>query len=189
MRAAAIASLLILGLSLFPISQAAAETDRPIFVAPTVGVRDFDSGRDLDSEVSFGARFGIDASTRFGLIMDYVYTSPARETTGSSANVSAIRGLARYRILSGSLRPYVLGGVGGVLFDFDDTFDTASLTLTLGGGAEYRLGARAFLFAEASADGYRARTVTYSSTGEEADSTERETEAIFAGTAGIAVEF
>ena len=178
-----------MSVSLFATAQASAESARPIFVAPTVGVRSFDSVRDLDSEVSIGARFGIDASARFGLIMDYAYTSPSRETTGSSASVSAIRGLARYKILSGSLRPYLMGGVGGVLFDFDDTFDTASLTLTLGGGAEYRLGGRTSLFAEASADGYRARTVTYSSTGEETESTERETETVFGGTAGIAVEF
>ena len=158
-------------------------------MAPTIGVRGFDSSLDLNGEVSFGLRLGTDVSPRFSVMMDYVYTSPSRETTGTPANVTALRGLVRYKVLSGSLRPYLLGGVGGVLFDFRDTFDTGSITLTLGAGAEYRLGSRASLFAEASADGYRSRTVSYSSSGEELEATERETQAVLTGTAGIAVEF
>ena len=183
------ALILILALFLLAASPATAQSDRPISVAPTIGYRNFDSELDLNGEITAGLRFGVDASPKFGILMDYVYTSPSRESSGGSANVHAMRALAKYRLLTSSVRPYLLAGVGGLLFDFEDTFDTASFTLSLGGGAEYRLGSRASLFAEASADGYRARTVTYSSTGEELESTERETQAVMTATAGIAVEF
>ena len=188
-HAAPIVRALLVGLMLATAAPASAQSTRPIFLAPTIGIRDFDSGRDLSSEVSYGARFGIDANPRFGFLLDFVYTSPSRESTGASVDVSAVRGLARYRAFTGTWSPYVLGGVGGVLFDFSDTFDTATLTVTLGAGVEYRLGRAVCLFADGSADGYRARTITYSSTGEETESTDRETEAVLAGTAGISVEF
>ena len=188
-KAAPIAGALISCALLLAAAPAAAQSSRPIFIAPTVGVRDFGSDQDLDSDVSFGLRFGVDATPHLGLLMDWVYTSPSRESTGTPADVTALRGLVRYVILTGSLRPYLLAGVGGVLFDFGDSYDTASIALTLGGGADYRIGSRFSLFAEASVDGYRARTVTYSSTGEEIDPSERETETVLNGTAGIAVEF
>jgi hypothetical protein len=188
-KAAPIARLLAFGLLLLSTVPAAGESARPISVAPMIGFRDFDSDLGLNGEISFGARFGVDTSPRFGLLMDFIYAQPSRETTGTPANVTAIRGLARYRILAGSVRPYLVAGVGGVLFDFRDSFDTGSITLTLGGGADYRLGGKTSLFAEFSADGYRARTVTYSSTGQEVESTERDTQAVLAGTLGVAVEF
>jgi hypothetical protein len=89
----------------------------------------FDSKLDLDHEASLGIRFGMAAGPRFTVLMDVMETEPARKTTGASSRVLSLRALGQFRLLTGAVRPYLIGGFGGVLFDFDDANDTAGATL------------------------------------------------------------
>jgi len=103
--------------------------------------------------------------------------------------VTALRALGQARILTGSVRPYVVFGAGGLIFNFEDAFDTAGGIMTFGGGIDWRFARRALLFAEGTADLYRTRMVTYSLTGQEVLSSPRQTQSATAVSAGVAVEF
>jgi opacity protein-like surface antigen len=168
---------------------ARAESARPFTVGLHAGVRLFEEDLDLEDDVAFGLRAGIGACERFTVLLDFVQSSPARITTGAQASVSALRGLTQTRLLLGTVRPYLLAGLGGVLFDFDDTSDTAVGAVTAGGGLELRLGSRAALYAEASADFYRSRAISYSPEGEVLYATERDTQTAWTALTGIQVEF
>ncbi len=162
---------------------------RPFIIALSAGVHAFEQKLDLGSEVAVSLRGGAGVNDRVTLLLEYVHTTPARKTTGATARVSSVRGLAQVRLLRSSVRPYLLAGVGGVLFNFEDAVDTAAGTATFGGGVEVEPWNRVSFFAEGYADIYRARSVTYSSTGEVLTTTERSTDTVGAGMAGIAVEF
>ena len=169
--------------------EARGDSVRPFSVGLHGGVRVFEEDLDLEDEVAYGLRVGMGASERFSFLIDFMQSSPARTTTGAQASVSALRGLTQARVLTGTVRPYLLAGLGGVLFDFDDTSDTAVGAVTAGGGVEMRLGSRASLYTEVSADVYRARSVTYSPEGEVTYSTDRNTQAAWSGLVGFQVEF
>jgi len=166
-----------------------AETDRPLLAAVTAGIRSFDSEVGLKSEAAFGARFGMGVSDRFTVWIDALTSRPTRTASTEAANVTALRALAQAHLLTGSVRPYIVIGGGGLIFNFEDAFDTAGGILTAGGGVDWRFARRALLFAEGTADLYRTRMVTYSPTGQEVSSSPRETQTATAVSAGIAVEF
>jgi hypothetical protein len=168
---------------------ARAESARPFSVGLHAGVRLFEEDLDLEDDIAFGLRAGMGACERFTVLLDFVQSSPARVTTGAQARVSALRGLTQTRLLLGTVRPYLLAGLGGVLFNFDDTSDTAVGAVTFGGGIEMRLGTRASLYGEGSADLYRARSVAYSPEGEVLSSTERDTQTAWTVLTGFQVEF
>jgi hypothetical protein len=194
-RSRAASWLLATALLLLTAGASAAETaptdypQRPFLIALTAGVRSFEQKLDLGSEVAVGLRAGAGVNDRVTFLLEYVHTAPARKTTGATAHVSAVRGLAQVRLLRSAVRPYLLAGVGGILFNFEDAVDTAAGTVTFGGGIEFEAWKHVSLFAEGYADIYRARSVTYTSTGEVLTSTERSTDTVGAGMAGIAVEF
>lgn len=169
--------------------RAQAQNTRPFTVGVQGGVRLFEEGLDLEDDVAFGLRVGMGASERFSVLLDFVQSSPARTTTGAQASVSALRGLTQARLLLGTVRPYLVAGLGGVLFNFDDTSDTAVGAVTVGGGLEMKLGTRASLYGEGSADIYRARSVSYSPEGEVLSTTERDTQTAWTALAGLQVEF
>ena len=185
---AATAAILACG-ALFVPGLALAGTDRPLLAAVMAGARSFDSEVGLESEASFGARFGMGLSNRFTVWIDALTSRPTRTATAETANVTALRALGQAHLLTGKVRPYVLVGGGGLIFNFEDAFDTAGGIATVGGGIDWRFTRRALLFAEGTADLYRARMVTYSSTGQEVSSSPRETQTATAVSAGIAVEF
>jgi hypothetical protein len=168
---------------------ARAESARPFSVGLHAGVRLFEEDLDLEDDVAFGLRAGMGACERFTVLLDFVQSSPARVTTGAQASVSVLRGLTQTRLLLGTVQPYLLAGLGGVLFNFDDTSDTAVGAVTFGGGIEMRLGTRASLYGEGSADLYRARSVSYSPEGEVLSSTERDTQTAWTVLTGFQVEF
>ena len=160
-----------------------------IAVAPSMGTRWFDAKLDLESELSLGLRLGMDLDRRFSLLMDFAQTDPARKTTGQPARVSSLRAMAQCRPIAVRVQPYLLGGFGGVLFNFEDTNDTAGGTVTVGGGAEFAASSRARIFAEYSAEFYRMQSVSYSPTGTVLSTGERTTDAIQSVSAGISVGF
>lgn len=160
-----------------------------IAVSPILGTSWFDAKLDLESELSLGLRFGMGLDRRFSLLMDFAQTDPARKTTGRPARVSSLRAMAQCRPIAARIQPYLLGGFGGVLFNFEDTNDTAGGTVTVGGGAEYAASRRARIFAEYSAEFYRMQSVTYSPTGVVLSTGERTTDAIQSVSAGFSVGF
>jgi hypothetical protein len=175
--------------ALFAPGLALAGTDRPLLAAVMAGVRSFDSEVGLESEAAFGARFGMGVSDRFTVWIDALTSRPTRTVTTETATVTALRAIAQAHLLTGNVRPYVLIGGGGLIFNFEDAFDTAGGIATVGGGIDWRFARRALLFAEGTADLYRTRMVTYSPTGQEVSSSPRETQTATAISAGIAVEF
>lgn len=166
-----------------------ARAERSLVVAPIIGLRAFESKLDLGDEAAIGARFGIATSDRVSVLVDYVHTAPARKTTGQLAYITGLRTLAQVRVLTGRIRPYVIAGAGGVLFNFSDANDTAGGTVTIGGGVELKPWRRAALFAEGSLDFYRSREVIYSATGDEISVGPRSTDQISTVEAGVALEF
>lgn len=166
-----------------------ARAERTLVVAPVIGMRSFESKLDLGDEAAIGVRFGIGTSDRVSVLLDYVHTAPARKATGQLANITGLRTLAQVRLLTGAVRPYVVGGIGGVLFNFSDANDTAGGAVTIGGGVEVKPWRRAALFAEGSLDFYRSREVFYSSTGHEVSAGPRSTDRITTVEAGVALEF
>ncbi|HEX7078687.1 MAG TPA: hypothetical protein VF363_09710 [Candidatus Eisenbacteria bacterium] len=167
---------------------ARAESGRPLYVAPVFGARSFESKLDLETEAAVGARLGAGVNDRVTVWMDAIHSVPARKTTGRLVYVTALRGLAQCRLLVRSaIHPYLVAGVGGILFNFGDTTDTAGGEVTLGGGVEYRVAPRACLFGEFTDDFYRSRSVVYGSTGEEISSTPRSTDTARTFAIGLAV--
>lgn len=180
--------LFVIAASSFAIPDVA-RAERSLVVAPILGIRSFESKLDLGNEAAIGARFGIATSDRVSVLVDYVHTAPARKTTGQLAYITGLRTLAQVRVLTGRVRPYVIAGAGGVLFNFSDANDTAGGTVTIGGGVELKPWRRAALFAEGSLDFYRSREVIYSTTGDEISVGPRSTDQISTVEAGVALEF
>jgi hypothetical protein len=170
-------------------STGTARAERTLVVAPVVGLRSFESKLDLGTEAAVGARLGIGTSDRVSVLVDYIHTAPARGSTGQLAYITGLRTLAQVRVLTGQVRPYVIAGVGGVLFNFSDANDTAGGAVTLGAGVEVKPWRRAALFAEGSLDFYRSREVLYSTTGDVLSSGPRSTDQISTVEAGVALEF
>jgi hypothetical protein len=168
---------------------ACAQSSRSFLVAPSFGVRSFESKLDLENEAAIGARLGLGVNDRVTVLTDVVHSVPARKTTGRLAYVTGLRTLVQVRLLTGSLRPFAIAGVGGILFNFSDAIDTASGAVTLGGGVELMVRNRLGIYAEGSADFYRARQVTYSSTGEELTTSDRSTDSATTVAVGISVGF
>lgn len=166
-----------------------AEGERPLLAAVMAGVRSFDSDLGLESEAAFGARFGMGVTNRVTVWLDALTTSPSRKVSGEAADVTALRAMVQARILTGALSPYVTVGAGGMIFNFQDSVDAAGGIATFGGGVDWRLARRTRLFAEGTADLYRARTVSYSPTGEELSSSPRDTQSATTVAAGVALEF
>jgi len=186
---ATIGTAALLAAVLLTPGRAQADVGRSLYVAPVIGARSFESKLDLETEAAIGLRFGAGVNDRVTIWMDAVHSAPARKTTGRLVYVTALRGLAQCRLAAGRVAPYLIGGVGGILFNFGDTTDTAGGEVTLGGGVEYRASARTALFAEFTGDFYRSRSVVYGSTGNELSSTPRTTDTAKTLAAGLAVGF
>jgi len=166
-----------------------AGSGRMAMVGMTGGARMFNSQVDLGTDISLGLRLGLGMSRRVAIIFDYVVSGTTRDVTGSGATVHAMRELVRYDLLVGGTRPYLVAGVGGLLFDFTDSQDYATGALTLGCGVTHRLGSRATLTLEGTGDLYRNRAATFSPTGEELSAGPRDTQSLGTVSLGLGTEF
>lgn len=170
-------------------AESAQEQQRPFMAAALIGVRLMDEDLGFKNDISLGARIGLGMSPRWSVLLDFVASHPIREVTGSSAAVDALRALARANILTGMFRPYVVAGIGGILFDFGDAPSMARGALTLGVGADFRIARKAFVFLEGSADGYQSAEVIYTPTGRPYLQKPRETHILGTVSLGIGAEF
>jgi hypothetical protein len=135
--------------------------ERPIIIATSVGIRMFHPDLELDDDFSFGGRVGVGLGRRWAVLLDFVACHPHRESTAIASYVDALRLLARANLITGRFRPYVVGGIGGVLFMFNDTPSTAGGALTAGLGADYRIAPQTSVFLEGSMDLYSHQEFTY----------------------------
>ena len=182
--------LIVLGMFLAAAAAAAEPAAKgDITISPILGSSWYDETLDLKSEISYGLRVGMAVDKRCSLLMEYVQSDPSRKTTGDAATVSSLRALGQFRPLASAVQPYLLGGFGGVLFNLDDTTDTAGGSASVGGGLEFAPSRRARLFAEYSAEFYRMRNVTYSPTGDVVSTSERSTDTIQFVSFGVSVGF
>jgi hypothetical protein len=166
-----------------------AQPDRSIQVGLFAGGRSFASRLDLSSEFAGAVRIGLDLGHHASLLMDAVHTTPRRTTTDAFTRVTSVRTLIQYRFLPGTIHPYAIGGLGGMLFDFEDTPDASGGTLTGGVGVEWRLNRRFALFGEGSLDWYLNRYVMYAPTGERLTVSDRTTERVRTFGAGLLARF
>jgi len=162
---------------------------RTITASIESGARFFNKDLDLGTDVSFGGRLEMGLSTRWGVIMDFLASHPTRNSNGATVPIDALRALARGNILTGRIKPYLVAGVGGLLFWFDNAPNGAEGNLTFGAGADYRFGSRTLLFLEGTTDIYRSYPIVYGPEGQVLRVGERETETLGAATIGIGMEF
>jgi len=168
---------------------ALAQPSRSIQVGLLAGGRSFTSRLDLSSEFAGGARVGLDLGRHASLLMDAVHTTPTRTTTGAFTRVTSVRTLLQYRFLAGTIHPYAIAGLGGMLFDFEDTPDASGGTFTGGVGLEWRVASGFAIFGEGSVDWFRNRYVTYAPTGERLTISDRTTEQVRTFGAGLLARF
>ena len=129
---------------------------RPIRVAPLAGARVFADPLKLNSEFAFGGRISIGVSDRVSVAIDASHSSPVRRTSGTNMSFGEIRLLTTVALLRSPLHPYALAGLGGQFFNFFDAPGAAGLIFAGGLGVEYAPAERWSVFAEGSADFYRA---------------------------------
>lgn len=170
-------------------AESAPDQPRPFTAAAVIGVRLIDEDLGFENDISLGARIGLGVSSRWSVLLDFVASHPVREVTGAMAAVDALRALARANILTGRVRPYLLAGIGGILFDFGDAPSMARGALTLGAGADFRIARKAFVFLEGSADGYQAGEVVYTLTGDAYLVEPQETHVLGTISLGVGAEF
>jgi opacity protein-like surface antigen len=162
---------------------------RPVIVGITIGARFFNDDLELGNDFAFGGRVGMGLSPRWALITDFIACHPSRDKTAIAAYVDALRFMARYNFKTGTFRPYAIGGIGGVLFIFNDTPTTSGGALTAGLGADYRVAPQTRLFVEATRDLYSEQDITYDIEGNPVYTGDEHTKALGTICTGISVEF
>jgi hypothetical protein len=167
----------------------ARSSERSITFAPVIGARWFEEDLDLETDIAFGARFGMELSPRWGMIFDFVASHPVRSSNGREVVIDAMRVLARVNFATGDTRPYAVAGIGGGMFLLPDAANTAEGMLTFGLGADHRIASRWRVFAEGSADMFRSETVYYSPSGTEFLVEPRQTFLLGTTALGLSVEF
>ncbi|MEK7348962.1 MAG: hypothetical protein AABZ94_08825 [Candidatus Eisenbacteria bacterium] len=170
-------------------SAAPADGERWAAVGLIAGYRTFASPLELEGEFAIGARVSLGLSDRVTIMIDGAHADPTRRTSGKVSSFGDIRALVSYRLRERGVRPYILAGLGGQILNFHDAPASASAIVAAGLGAEITLSPEWLAIFEGAADFYRGRFVTYSSTGQELSSTNREMYATGIFSAGLLYRF
>ncbi len=80
-----------------------------------LGVADDDGQPGLDSGFLIGGRLGFVMARRFALEAEAVIIPTASDVSGDGATVVGFRGQARVNLLTGSFRPFLVAGLGGLM--------------------------------------------------------------------------
>lgn len=183
-------SALVLAVLLLPSPGAASpESDRPLTVSVAVGYRTYNEHLGLEDAVAFGGRLGMGLSPRVEIALDYTGSIGDRETTDKLAGVDLLRALVRWNALTGSTRPYAIGGAGMMAADFTDAADFASYAMTVGAGVEQALPHAFVLRLEGVLDFYRADRVRYDSVGDVVEQESPTTDGIGTFTLSLGARF
>jgi hypothetical protein len=183
------ALLWVAGSSLFGPQAADAGPERRAGVGLTTGARIFASRLELQNEAAIGLRVSLGVADRVSVLIDGSHSNPTRKTSGASSSFGDLRVLASYRLLPGRLAPYVAAGVGGQFFNFHDAPGTAGAVIAAGLGIEFAASREWALFAEATADFYRAQYHRFTETGTVLESSPAATYATGVVTAGAEFRF
>lgn len=183
------ATLSVLAASLATDFVPARAAERSVTFAPVVGARWFEEDLDLETDIAFGARLGMELSPRWGMIFDFVASHPVRTSNGREVVIDAMRFLARVNFATGDTRPYAVAGIGGGMLLFPDAANTAEGMLTFGLGVDHRIASRLRLFGEGSADMFRSETVYYAPNGTEYLIEPRQTFLLGTTSLGLSIEF
>ena len=163
------------------------DESRSATVSVLGGWRIFNSQLGLKDDASVGLRLGLEVAPRITLMTDFGASSTSRKAGTGDANEYTLRALARFDVLAGRTRPYLVTGLGGLLFDFSDAQDYATGTFTTGYGVERRIGRTGRVAVEGNLDLYRNRTVLYGPTGQEISRSTKVTQGL--GTFSLALGF
>jgi hypothetical protein len=190
-RAAAVAILMACASGLgVPQAEAAPPTgERWAAAGPVVGYRTFPATLELNSEFAIGARVSLGLSDRVAVMIDGAHADPTRKTSQKVSSFGDIRALFSYNLRRTGLRPYLVTGLGGMILNFHDAPASASAVVAAGGGVQFDLGPEWLVMFEGTADMYKGRYVTYSPTGQELSSTERQMHSIGLFSAGLQYRF
>jgi hypothetical protein len=169
-------------------SHAAAEPSFELGMA--AGMRWFGDNVSLEEDASLSLRMGLRTGSVFTLWTDLNRSEPKGKYSRNPALVTGLRMLGQVDLRTeGVVRPYLLAGVGGLLFDFTDRTDAAFGTLTAGGGVGFTVGTRTRLFLEGTADFFWADENRYDVTGRPLNPTDRYGESSLMASAGLSVRF
>lgn len=157
-------------------------------VGLAIGIRGFDDSSALGDDFSFGGRGGLNLGSRFAIFGDFVASHPSRDAATPAVYVDALRMLVRYNIRTGALRPYVLGGAGGVFFLYHDAGTRSTASWTGGLGADYRIAPKTRAFVELSGDLYSEQDVSYDAEGRPVFSGDERTRSLSAVSIGLSVD-
>lgn len=164
--------------------------ERSLELGTTAGMRWFSESVSLDEDLSLSLRLGIRTGSIFTLWIDLSQTHPEGKYSRETSLVSSLRALGQVDLrTTGPVRPYLLAGVGGLVFDFGDRTDAAFGTLTAGGGVGVMVGERTRLFLEGTADFFWADETRYDVTGRPINTTDRYGESSLMASAGMSVGF
>lgn len=154
-----LASLALLIVSFNAAAGSASAAERELEGSVHSGYRGFNEELYFNGEIGYGGRLMMRVDDRFAVGLDFELSHPLRVSTNRTATVASLRSLVRVDLLRSEWRPYLCGGLGILLFDFDDATDTAMGHVTGGGGIARRLGDGWLLYAEGTADLYRSEVV------------------------------
>jgi hypothetical protein len=164
--------------------------ERSLELGTAAGMRWFSESVNLNEDLFLSLRLGIRTGSVFTLWTDLSQAHPEGKYSRESSIVSSLRALGQFDLpTSGPVRPYVLAGVGGLVFDFGDRTDAAFGTLTAGGGVGFMVGTRTRLFLEGTADFFWSDETRYDVTGRPLNPTDRYGESSLMASAGMSVRF
>jgi hypothetical protein len=188
MRRVTLLVVVLVACTLAPPPFASATEWRPVLSA--VGSwRFFSDEMNLRSEWGYGARFGLESSSRLSLFIDYVECKTWRRATSRAAEVMSLRALARVDLLRGAVRPYVIGGLGGLLFQFRDAPNAGVGAMVFGVGAEGKVAEQWRVFGEGGLDHFYYERVFYSPSGSRLSASQRNADIIMTASIGIGRTF
>lgn len=166
-----------------------AEAERLAGVGVTSGARVYSNPLELQTEATVGVRVSMWLSDQLTVIVDGAHANPTRRTSGASSSFGDVRILAAYHPWRSRWSPYFVTGVGGQFFNFHDAPGTAGAVVAAGTGIEFEASRRWALFAEATANFYRAQYHVYTEFGTAVKSSVAATYATGALSLGAQVRF
>lgn len=135
-------TILAVSLILASVVLASAEV-RPgaMTLSPMVGYQWFDGDLELDDAASYGLGIGYNAGTNVGLELDVRYSPTEPEFSGGpDVRVwTATVNLLYHFQPEQDFVPYLLAGLGGMVYDLDEYSDDEDWILNWGGGFKYAL--------------------------------------------------
>lgn len=136
------ALMIFFGLFLSPAAQAENRAGA-VILTPMAGFHLFDGGLDLDDGAAVGLGLGFNITPEWGIEADLRYTPTESTVSGADLDLDVwsfgLSGLYHFQPAA-DLNPYLAVGLGGMVYDFEDTSrDDEDFMGYWGGGFKYAL--------------------------------------------------